>query len=801
MTEFESQSSLRKALPPLLAMGLIVPLARLTQACQDGRALAASASAEGVRGRPPLLGGIVASDDVANREALDTQPYLGATPLGYQLELEPGDALHTYAWDGAGPIAPGTHTESLWIPFGELGSDSLTTLYCSFNKSEQPEQSSFALESKDVSIVAGRTRAALRLESGDSYVRYQGESSVVGAPLTVELWWLPDAGLPKRASTVVRVPGFFRIWVDDKAHVFVDFDGEERTRARPEGKLRAGEWNRISLAVDPEMERARLVLNDSVRTLRLAPPQRHGSARDVYLGKGLEGQGITGLVDDFRIQGIALDSAEMVDRYLLEATPGEHRLQLELSSGSREVGVWAGIHSEPELSGRAAFARGALEFFDPTESGLQSTRATWSRDMPANRPVARTTQPVIYVGDSEAFLFSGETKDSYLPGMINTLDTWIYHIDEMRWERTSGPGPPGRCHQSAAYSPHHDVVLMVGGWVNSSNSEHTLLGDTWLFHVDERRWEQRKPSGWKIGSASDSGVVYNSKARKFYLFQWNSVLVYDPEEDSWTRRVGYASLDAEGEPTPEYKIPGSPICEYDPDRNKALIFGGVRFHKDADNEYIDHTAVYDFETHTFTTLDPENAPSPRTRGALAYDTKRKRFVLFGGVQDQHSDRQRDLWIFDMDTSEWEEMQDALPPSRRGGYYKMAYDPELDLFSLLCGRASPKRFLNEAWRLRIDDEAVARATYVFDRSGFAERDHLVLDVGSVEPEQVRLELESSQDAVHWQVGAAADLAARFLKVTIASASAAERTTIKNLCFTSEPAPAGEASITVQLKAAH
>ena len=89
-----------------------------------------------------------------------------------------------------------------------------------------------------------------------------------------------------------------------------------------------------------------------------------------------------------------------------------------------------------------------------------------------------------------------------------------------------------------------------------------------------------------------------------------------------------------------------------------------------------------------------------------------------------SRRNDDLWILDPSRKEWREIEASNSPGERGGYYGMAYDPDLDRFFLLCGRATQGRFLDEAWSLSLDEKAVREATYVFDRAGFAEREWFV-----------------------------------------------------------------------------
>ena len=154
----------------------------------------------------------------------------------------------------------------------------------------------------------------------------------------------------------------------------------------------------------------------------------------------------------------------------------------------------------------------------------------------------------------------------------------------------------------------------------------------------------------------------------------------------------------------------------------------------------------------------EVAPGPRVRGAVAYDTKRDRSVLFGGITGGLDDRANDLWTFDSRTKRWTEHRASNAPGPRGGYFGMAYDEERDVFVVPFGRQDRDVFLDEVWRLSFDDEAWGSATWRFDRAGWP--DGLVpavawgepvpgteeADGSTVEELEPRLLLRGSEDGV-------------------------------------------------------
>jgi len=175
------------------------------------------------------------------------------------------------------------------------------------------------------------------------------------------------------------------------------------------------------------------------------------------------------------------------------------------------------------------------------------------------------------------------------------------------------------------------------------------------------------------------------------------------------------------------------------------VFGGERFHPE--RRLFNGTYLYDLASNVITDVGCSDAPSPRVRPGFAYDSKRGYFVLFGGAENQRS-RLADLWRFLPRERVWERIDAANTPSARGGWYGMPYDPELDRFFLLCGRHDLSTFLDESWELELDDHAVGRATYVFDRETLPPGAQWRLDAKVPGDAAVLARFRSSDDGVHW-----------------------------------------------------
>jgi len=84
-------------------------------------------------------------------------------------------------------------------------------------------------------------------------------------------------------------------------------------------------------------------------------------------------------------------------------------------------------------------------------------------------------------------------------------------------------------------------------------------------------------------------------------------------------------------------------------------------------------------------LAPAHSPGPRTVAAIAYDSKRQRAVLFGGI----TGRDNDGWVYDNSTWEWDgkdwhQIQTAVAPAGRERH-GMAYDEQLGKVILYGGK--------------------------------------------------------------------------------------------------------------------
>jgi len=630
--------------------------------------------------------------------------------------LDPVRPLLSYTWAGDAPVTalPGAPEA---LVFGELGRTPATRLYLRGEdlEAELGQQAGWAIvEQTSLEPASGRFGGALAFARGSRLVLDAAEAlRAPGEGWSLELWLRPDA---HQAGVILSLVGLLEVASEAGGRVVASTsietpEGPKNVLARSRGALVPGEWNHLGVVLDTGLvKHLRVVLNGEVHSERLEGTPRRSFER-LTLGASSGGRStLPGAIDELRLQGRVANSSEFEAHWRAAPRPLQ-RLTVQYADGVEEREFWTRALSVPRLAPGGDWTAGELTHLRPDEHGLSWVAADWQRIPALDPPLARTTAPVVPVGDEKLFLFSGEVRDSHYGRITNSPDTWLFDMRSGAWEELDTPvAPPGRCHQPAAYSPDHDVVLMTGGWINDRNPGE-LLSDLWLFHVKERRWEERHPADMPE-ALSDSVVVYHPGQKVFVILSGAWAYTYDPARDVMEAA---GKLRPAGAARPGVQLANGPIGALDPRTNLLWLFGGAR-PVEGGEEFSDELASFDLETRVLTYHEGPR-PSARVRGAFAWDPVRARFVLFGGVREQASQRFDDLWTFDPATLRWEELPYAGAITRRGGYYGLGHSAEQDRFYLLTGRHSKERFLEEAWSLALDPQAEGRGRWLFDRAAF------------------------------------------------------------------------------------
>jgi hypothetical protein len=294
--------------------------------------------------------------------------------------------------------------------------------------------------------------------------------------------------------------------------------------------------------------------------------------------------------------------------------------------------------------------------------------------------------------------------------------------------RAQSDGPPRRAHHALVYDEVKEkIVLTAGSTPHDGGNRFEFFNDYWEF--DGVRWTARPSSGDRL---SGIGIAFDSKRKRLVSFggyrgssigdvrvraadEWRLVgnhphvaaaepgFVFDPSRDRFIAFGGSAGPGNAHGDTWEFdgtawtKLPvASPparqahVMVYDSGRNRTVVFGGMGVTAAGANQPNMLGDTWEFDGQNWTQVSFPG-PGPRISAGAAYDTKRRRVVVFGGMDS--AGFKGDTWSYD--GREWKKLSEAGPEARAMGY--LAYDRKRDRVVLFGGRRGwPDGDLGDTW---------------------------------------------------------------------------------------------------------
>jgi hypothetical protein len=256
-----------------------------------------------------------------------------------------------------------------------------------------------------------------------------------------------------------------------------------------------------------------------------------------------------------------------------------------------------------------------------------------------------------------------------------------------RWELRTLPAPvphpSTRCDNAVAYDAARGVTVSFGGFNGA------FLGDTWEWNGTD--WSLRSPPPPVPGARADSFMVYDGARSVMVLFGGlapaNIVLgdTWEYDGAAWTNR----QLAPPAAPSPRWIH----RMAYDTQRARIVLFGGA-----SPGAVLGDTWEFDGQAWTqVATAPPPGAPSARYGHAMAYDSDRHVTLLFGGQTGFNFGVGvlGDTWEFD--GAGWVARPGAVggasPPAR--SFSKLAYDSARRR-AVLFGGYDGSAFINDTW---------------------------------------------------------------------------------------------------------
>ncbi|MGE3352250.1 MAG: kelch repeat-containing protein [Planctomycetota bacterium] len=290
---------------------------------------------------------------------------------------------------------------------------------------------------------------------------------------------------------------------------------------------------------------------------------------------------------------------------------------------------------------------------------------------------------------------------------IARTDVWGW--SGAAWNLRSSVGPNAGYLPSMAYRPISSALVLFGGSVSS-----TLHNQMWRYQGGN--WSSLSPSNRPSASYA-SGMAYHAASGDLVLF--GGALAPGGPESNQTWTWDGANWTQE---SPSH-VPAARCCHgMFSTGSRTMLWGG--YSPSTGTTFND---MWEWDGQDWNLVDPgwsaSSKPSIRTNYGAAYDARRDRVVVFGGMSDCNpgvATFYDDTWEWDGDS--WLQRSPPVRPSPRR--CKLAYDEARSRVVLFGGRDAAGNDLQDSWEwdgdqwLSISPSATAlgsgRHSLTFDR---------------------------------------------------------------------------------------
>lgn len=229
-------------------------------------------------------------------------------------------------------------------------------------------------------------------------------------------------------------------------------------------------------------------------------------------------------------------------------------------------------------------------------------------------------------------------------GVANLDETWV--LDGSGWSQQA-PFPGLVSSHRLAFLPSQAVVVAFGGWNGTTMSNGT-------FAWDGSQWAARSPAN--APSPRFSHMMCSDTARGVIVLFGGYCGTGCALDDTWEYDgVDWTLRNPAVRPSGRF----SAGMAFDGARNHTLLFGGRALAGRVNDTWTWNGSNW--------SARGSGGPSPRSTPVLEYDPRRERIVLFGGFVGTYS---AETW--EHDGNLWQQRTAANPPAGRG-FAAMAFD--------------------------------------------------------------------------------------------------------------------------------
>jgi N-acetylneuraminic acid mutarotase len=236
-----------------------------------------------------------------------------------------------------------------------------------------------------------------------------------------------------------------------------------------------------------------------------------------------------------------------------------------------------------------------------------------------------------------------------------------------------------------AYDPEIDRIVLYIGSTMSSEGEILPAGETWAYDFNSDTWTNLEGKEVPVGLLG-AEMVYDAESDRMVMFGGLDTESFLTRNDTWTYDFE-SNTWTKMEPTVSPLGRNFPAMAYHERSDRVILFGGYPVRKD--------TWAYDLNTNTWEEMEPAEMPSSRLYCDMVYYPVSGGIVLFGGARSGSESPLDDTWVYLYETGTWSELAPGTYPSERG-WYAAAYSTRAERVILFGGGPSREEYADETW---------------------------------------------------------------------------------------------------------
>jgi len=195
------------------------------------------------------------------------------------------------------------------------------------------------------------------------------------------------------------------------------------------------------------------------------------------------------------------------------------------------------------------------------------------------------------------------------------------------------------------YDPMSKRIFMFGGV--EGLHDNADISEVWAYDPASNRWQEQG----KLGPKMVISAALDEESQRVIVLGHGDIWAYDPAAKTWEE------MNAEARPSRRYAA----LMAYDTESDRTVFFGGGT----SPDNLFDDTWVYDYNSDTWTEMQPEVSPPGRGYQGMVYIPENDRVLMWGGTIPAGSDLR--VWAYDYNTNTWttQEAPSDAPDLRAG----------------------------------------------------------------------------------------------------------------------------------------